>query len=188
MKKYFILTLILTLLAFLNLDYSLIYATSSNDTDIDINYKMKKLYFFDIDKERELANPQTAIPVRGYTDEEVEMICSVVMRETGYGDRLSKALVTNVIKNRVLSSKFPNTVEEVLTATDQFPTIVNWYTKEWPVTADTRLAVCFALMSNQDVSDGAVYFYATYLQDQSLVAWFEQQQFCIEHYNQRYFK
>lgn len=184
MKKYFFITIIITLIAFFKLDSINVNAM----TQEDISNRMNSLYFFDINQERAKKYPQTAIPVRGYTDKEVEMICSVVMRETGYGDVLSKELVTNVIKNRVLSSKFPNTVEEVLTAPDQFPTIINWYTKEWPVTNDTRLAVCHTLMINRDVSNGALYFYATYLNDPALVTWFEQQQFCIEHYGQRYFK
>lgn len=158
-------------------------------TEEEISNRMNSLYYFDINSERSQKYPQTAIPVRGYTDEEVEMICSVVMRETGYGDVLSKQLVTNVIRNRVRSDKFPNTVEEVLTAEDQFPTIINWYTKEWPVTPATRIAVCYTLMTdNIDVSGGALYFYATYLTDSSLINWFEQQTFCIEHYGQRYFK
>ena len=116
------------------------------------------------------------------------MICSIVMRETGYGDTLSKQLVTNVIRNRVNSPRFPNDVESVLTAKDQFPTIVNWYTNDWPVTPYTRTAVCYTLMSNQDVSNGALYFYATYLTDAKLISWFENLTFCCEHYGQRYFK
>jgi spore germination cell wall hydrolase CwlJ-like protein len=158
-------------------------------TSEEIAQKMDNLYYFDINEERESANPDTAIPVAGYTDKEVEMVCSIVMRETGYGDVLSKQLVTNVIRNRVLSSKFPNDVESVLTAQDQFPTIVNWYTNEWPVTSATRIAVCYTLMSQQDVSNGALYFYATYLSDSSVTSWFEQNlTFCCEHYGQRYFK
>jgi spore germination cell wall hydrolase CwlJ-like protein len=158
-------------------------------TSEEIAQKMDSLYYFDIDEERELANPDTKIPVAGYTDKEVEMTCSIVMRETGYGDVLSKQLVTNVIRNRVRSSKFPNDIESVLTAEDQFPTIVNWYTNEWPVTNATRIAVCYTLMSQQDVSNGALYFYATYLSDYSVTSWFEQNlTFCCEHYGQRYFK
>ncbi len=160
------------------------YATTSEE----ISDKMSNLYFFDIDEERALANPDTPIPVAGYTDKEVEMICSIVMRETGYGDVLSKQLVTNVIRNRVASSKFPNDVESVLTAPSQFPTIVNWYTNEWPVTSATRIAVCYTLMSQTDVSNGALYFYATYISDPTVISWFENLTFCCEHYGQRYFK
>lgn len=185
MKRFLFVALIITLMAFFKSGSIKVDAM----TQEDIVKRMDNLYFFDINQERSEKYPQTAIPVKGYTDKEVEMICSVVMRETGYGDVLSKQLVTNVIRNRVRSDKFPNTVEEVLTAQDQFPTIVNWYTKEWPVTPETRIAVCYTLMNDSvDVSNGAVYFYATYLSDPSIVTWFEQQTFCIEHYGQRYFK
>ncbi|MCD7799635.1 MAG: cell wall hydrolase [Ruminococcus sp.] len=184
MKRYFGLTLILTILVM----FKLCPIEANAMTSEEISQKMSDIYFFDIDYERDRANPDTPIPVNGYTDKEVEMICSIVMRETGYGDVLSKQLVTNVIRNRVNSSKFPNDVESVLTAEDQFPTIVNWYTNEWPVTSATRLAVCYTLMSNEDVSNGALYFYATYITDSEIISWFENLTFCCEHYGQRYFK
>lgn len=184
MRKYFGLTLLLTIFAM----FKICLIDANAMTSEEISQKMDSIYFFDIDHERDRANPDTPIPVNGYTDREVEMICSIVMRETGYGDVLSKQLVTNVIRNRVNSPRFPNDVESVLTAKDQFPTIVNWYTNDWPVTSATRLAVCYTLMSHQDVSNGALYFYATYLTDPTLISWFENLTFCGEHYGQRYFK
>lgn len=184
--KYLVLTLTFAISSILN--FNNIDANAEYSSYIDISQKLDGFYFFDIEEERAWANPDTPIPVAGYTDKEVEMICSIVMRETGYGDALSKALVTNVIRNRLKSSKFPNDVESVLTAQNQFPTIINWYTNEWPVTDATRLAVCHTLMSNVDVSNGAIYFYATYLKDSELITWFESQTFCCEHYGQRYFK
>mgnify|MGYP004471815491 CR=1 FL=1 len=185
MKKYCLLTIISTIIAIL-----LIKPVSANAmTSYEINQKMSTVSYFDVDRERELANAEPLSNIQGYTPTEIAMICSIVMRETGYGDVLSKQLVTNVIRNRLLSSRFPDTVEGVLNAKDQFPTVENWYTNEWPVIPSTRLSVCYTLMSQYDVSNGALYFYATYLDNYELVNWFENNlTFCCEYYGQRYFK
>lgn len=57
------------------------------------------------------------------TEEEYIMICNVVGHEYGANwiSEYDKALVVEVIMNRVFSSKFPNTVYEVLMQKGQFP-------------------------------------------------------------------
>jgi spore germination cell wall hydrolase CwlJ-like protein len=128
--------------------------------------------------------------IDGYTDEEVDMICAVVERETGGLSVQSKQIVTSVIINRINSSAFPNTVYDVLHQANQFNTIKNYYTNERPVQVSTRIAVTYVLKSGIDCADGAMYFYAPAVIDSvDKTNWFESNlEFVIEVDGQRYFR
>lgn len=72
------------------------------------------------ESEQETEEPSKAITV---TEEEYIMLCNVVGHEYGANwiSEYDKALVVEVIMNRVNSSKFPNTIYEVLMQKGQFP-------------------------------------------------------------------
>lgn len=61
------------------------------------------------------------------TYDEYIMLCSVVQGETGGAELQWAELVAGVIKNRVESEDFPNTISGVLAQPNQFTAIKNYY-------------------------------------------------------------
>lgn len=88
-----------------------------------------------------------------FTEDEVRLICQVVETETYQCDFDSKVNVANVILNRIESGEFGDTVEEVITADNQFT-----YGRE-SITEDTILAVIYAY-EVIDTTNGALYFHS----------------------------
>ena len=60
-----------------------------------------------------------------YTDEEIELIALVTLAEAEGECEEGKRLVIDTILNRISSSYFPNTVEEVIYQPDQFSSMWN---------------------------------------------------------------
>lgn len=58
----------------------------------------------------------------GYSEEDIDLMAACVYFEAGNQSMEGKRLVADVILNRVASSRFPDTVVEVLSATGQFST------------------------------------------------------------------
>lgn len=122
-----------------------------------------------------------------YTAEEFDMLCYVLQNEVGSLSENSKLAVANVILNRVKSSSFPNTITGVLTASNQFTAITNYYSKVNPPTQSTINCAQRAL-NGEDNSCGAVYYYAPQYCGGSTAQWFESLSFCMELDGQRFFK
>ena len=129
--------------------------------------------------------PQTS--VIKYTEEEFVMMCYVLQNEAGNLSAKSKIAVSNVIINRVKSSRFANSVAEVLTQPGQFTCINNYYNKTNPPSQHTKDCVRRAL-NGEDYSNGALFYYAPKYCGGSTAAWFESLTFCIELEGQRFFK
>ena len=129
--------------------------------------------------------PQTS--VIKYTEEEFVMMCYVLQNEAGNLSAKSKIAVSNVIINRVKSSRFANSVAEVLTQQGQFTCINNYYNKTNPPSQHTKDCVRRAL-NGEDYSNGALFYYAPKYCGGSTAAWFESLTFCIELEGQRFFK
>ena len=96
--------------------------------------------------EEEETEPEAAEQTRTITDAEYIMICNVVGHEYGANwiSEYDKALVVEVIMNRVYSSKFPNTVYGVLMQKGQFPglsKLVNLGSFSRQVTPSVKAAV-----------------------------------------------
>lgn len=75
----------------------------------------------------------TVSPYPGWTEEEVEMLACAIYQEAG-GDAccdLCRHRVGDVILNRMEDDRFPNTVEEVLTAYRQYGRFY-WTGVVWP--------------------------------------------------------
>ena len=121
--------------------------------------------------------------------EEVEMMECVVQRETG-GSIEHRRIIAQVILNRVADSHFPDTVEGVLTAPRQFPTISNYYTKKRPPDETTKQAVREVLTGTCGFnSGGALYFYDPRYAAENLAKWFENDlEFVFEFESHRFFK
>lgn len=113
---------------------------------------------------------------RELSGEEANVLKRIVEAEATGEDIKGRILVANVILNRVKSSKFPNTVKEVVFqrkgSTVQFsPTKDGRY---WSVnvSAKTKEAVKRAL-AGEDYSRGALYFSARSRADKHNMRWFD---------------
>lgn len=122
-----------------------------------------------------------------YTEAEFDMLSVVVEHEVGYCSDESKLAVANVILNRVKSQDFPDTIEGVLTAPDQFTAVSVYYNGTLQASDSTRECVQRAL-DGEDNTNGAVYYYAPQYCSGSTAQWFETLTLCLEVDGQRYFK
>ncbi|MBM6919089.1 cell wall hydrolase [Intestinimonas butyriciproducens] len=127
-------------------------------------------------------------PKISLTPQEVSMMEYVVEREVHGASYAHKIAVANVIVNRVLDSRFPGTVEEVLHAPKQFPiSIGNYYNPKWHPSDETINAV-YAAVYEPDTTGGALYFYAPRYTAGKTASWFENSlTFCFEMEGHRFF-
>ncbi len=109
--------------------------------------------------------------------EQRKVLETIVEAEAGDEDTFGKILVANVVLNRVLDEKFPDTVKEVVFQnngrTYQFSPVRKggrYYTVK--VSEHTREAVARAL-SGEDYSDGALYFFARKYTSNEKANWFD---------------
>ena len=124
-----------------------------------------------------------------YTQEDFDMMCYVVQAEVGNCPEAYKIAVANVIINRVKSPKFSyaNSIKAVLTASNQFTSISNYYNK-YKVPNQSTINCCKRALAGEDNTNGAVYFYTPGYVGASVAAWFESMQLCIAWPNARFFK
>ena len=92
-----------------------------------------------------------------YTDEDYQVLLRIVQAEAGICDPKGKILVADVIINRVLSGKFPDSVKAVVYQPTQFQPVSNGTINTVKVTAETIECVDRAL-AGEDYSNGALYF------------------------------
>ena len=92
-----------------------------------------------------------------YTDEDYQVLLRIVQAEAGICDPKGKILVADVIINRVLSGKFPDSVKAVVYQPSQFQPVSNGTINTVKVTAETIDCVDRAL-AGEDYSNGALYF------------------------------
>lgn len=91
------------------------------------------------------------------SDEDYQILLRIVQAEAGICDDKGKILVADVIINRVLSKRFPNTVKGVVYQRNQFQPVSNGRINTVKVTPDTIRCVDRAL-DGEDYSNGAIYF------------------------------
>ena len=92
-----------------------------------------------------------------YTDEDYQVLLRIVQAEAGICDPKGKILVADVIINRVLSGKFPDSVKAVVYQPSQCQPVSNGTINTVKVTAETIECVDRAL-AGEDYSNGALYF------------------------------
>lgn len=110
------------------------------------------------------------------SDKDYEALLRIVEAEAGGEDQNGKLLVANVVLNRVNSSKFPDTVWDVVMQKEQgiaqfSPTVDGRY-QSVCVSEDTIAAVERALYG-EDISQGALYFCAREKADSDNLKWFD---------------
>ena len=109
-----------------------------------------------------------------YTEEEVTMMEYIIQQEVRGASLEHKRIIANVIVNRVHSSDFPDTIEGVLFQKGQFTSARNYYNKKYEPDADTKQAVWEVLNRKcEDLSQGALYFYAPRWTAEKTASWFE---------------
>ena len=110
------------------------------------------------------------------TEEDKEVLLRIVEAEATCEDVKGRMLVANVILNRVVSKKFPNSIAEVVFqnngVTYQFAPIKDgrYWTVE--ISDKTREAVERVLVG-EDYSQGALYFAARKLANKDAMSWFD---------------
>lgn len=104
--------------------------------------------------------------------EEITMIEIAVQHELGGLSKEYKALVAEVIFNRLRSDEFPDTVEGVLFQEGQFSGIDRWYSPQIKVDNDTKKAVN-EVFSKDKAEHDTLYYYNPELSERSSVIWFE---------------
>ncbi len=92
-----------------------------------------------------------------FTEKEREFLAKVVYAERGNGTQEQQEYVVSVILNRVLCSKFPNSIDGVLNAVGQFETVTTKAYKNVTPT-ETTYAAIDEVSQNGDTTGGAVYF------------------------------
>lgn len=91
------------------------------------------------------------------TDEDLQILYKITSAERGGGTQQQQEYVVSVILNRVLSSKFPNTVHDVVFQKNQFqPTRNGAY--EAAVPSQTTIDAVNNVVQNGDTAKYAVYF------------------------------
>jgi len=92
------------------------------------------------------------------TEEEIEIFERIVEAEVGGTNYEGKLAVANVILNRVQSSRFPNTLKEVVFANRQFSPISDGRYYTVTVSETTKQVVQDALNGGRIVGEDAYYF------------------------------
>lgn len=106
------------------------------------------------------------------TENEITMIEIVVQHEVGNFSREYKTCVTELIRNRLMSEDFPNTVTEVLFQKGQFQGISSWLYSGIIPDEETK-AVVKEVFSAEDTSHKATFYYNPALSEYESVMWFE---------------
>ncbi len=110
------------------------------------------------------------------SDKDYEILLKIVQAEAGNEDKKGKMLVAGVVMNRVESSRFPDTVEEVVFQHEdgvyQFSPVANGSYTTARVTDETREAVD-RVLAGEDITEGALYFAARKYADNGKMKWFD---------------
>jgi hypothetical protein len=109
------------------------------------------------------------------SDEEFDALCRIVEAEAGNESYQEKIYVTDVVLNRVCSSKFKETsIIGVITAPGQFQPVTNGRWQVANASKESVQAVTYAL-NHTDSSMGALYFMNPDLSDPKNVSWFSRE-------------
>ena len=112
------------------------------------------------------------------TEEDKEVLLRIVEAEATAEDVKGRMLVANVILNRVLSSKFPDNITDVVFQnngkTYQFSPIKDG--RYWSVTVSEKtIEAVERVLNGEDYSQGALYFAARKLANPNNMSWFDRE-------------
>lgn len=131
------------------------------ETEIPVK-RIRVQSFVEPAEEEPAAEPTPAVDNSfSLEEQEYQVLLRIVEAEAGGEDTAGKMLVANVVMNRVRSSKFPNTVTEVVYQTHngkaQFSPTEDGRMDRVRVSDDTVAAVA-RVMNGEDASAGATFF------------------------------
>lgn len=96
-------------------------------------------------------------PIISYTDQDLDLLARLVTAEAGGEPLEAQVGVAAVVLNRVQSSKFPNSIYDVIYAPNQFSPVRNgWINK--PATT-TAIKAAETALQGSDPTNGALYFF-----------------------------
>lgn len=108
---------------------------------------------------------EVEIPVYDYTLAEIDLLARCVEAEAGRGKEESQKYITQVILNRLHSSKFPSSIEEVIyhkvKGVPQFSVAYNGAIDEREVEPETLANVYSVLIHGTDLPEYVCYFYSS---------------------------
>ena len=111
------------------------------------------------------------------TEDEMEILLRIVEAEAGCEDEDGRVLVANVILNRLVDERFPDSMREVVfqreKGVSQFSPVADGSFDRVTVSDTTRAAVRRAL-EGEDLSQGALYFAAREYADSERMRWFDE--------------
>lgn len=76
-------------------------------------------------QEQAAANSQSTLAAVGVSEEELKLLASIIYCEANGEPYIGKVAVGNVVMNRVRSSRYPNTIKDVIYARGQFSPVRN---------------------------------------------------------------
>lgn len=120
-------------------------------------------------------NYTTIEPVTLYdtlSENEIMMIEITIQHEVGNFSKEYKTYVAELIRNRLVSENFPDTVTEVLFQKGQFQGISNWLYSGIIPDEETK-EVVKEVFSAEDTSHSATYYYNPKLSEYDSLVWFE---------------
>ena len=110
------------------------------------------------------------------SQEDYEALLRIVQAEAGSEDEKGKMLVAGVVLNRVESSRFPDTVKEVVLqhvdGVYQFSPVANGTYYSVKISDETKSAVD-KVLAGEDDSKGALYFASRKYADSEKMKWFD---------------
>jgi len=111
-----------------------------------------------------------------YTEKDYNSLLKIVEAEATGEDTIGRIMVANVVLNRVESSRFPDSIYDVIHQQDggvyQFSPIKDGRYDSVTITKKTEDAVERAL-NGEDYSNGALFFVARSLASDNAVSWFD---------------
>lgn len=117
------------------------------------------------------------------SNEEISMIEIVIQHEVGNFSKEYKTYVAELIRNRLVSEDFPNTITDVLFQKGQFQGISSWLYSGIVPDEETK-AVVKDVFSAESTSHKATFYYNPALSEYESVMWFEYSgdvEFVFEH-------
>ena len=106
------------------------------------------------------------------SENEIAMIEITIQHEVGNFSKEYKTYVAELIRNRLISEDFPNTVTEVLFQKSQFQGISNWLYSGITPDEETK-EVVKEVFSAEGTSHSATYYYNPELSEYDSLVWFE---------------
>jgi spore germination cell wall hydrolase CwlJ-like protein len=144
-----------------------------------------------------ISNDQNIIYVAYYgniplTQNDMNMMCTIVSSETGYCDDMAQKAVAHTILNRFNDSRFPNTMYEITTQENQYAAIHSYFDGQYreglyPGSElwNHSMQLCYEALNEWDFTGGAFAYYNPQMIGYN--AWFESLQFTYQNQYARFF-